>query len=256
VSVRGDGRREPAPSTLQYIRDPVIAGDYDYFNTNNKLFDFDTSLLDRLMPEPGSLVDLGCGTGRHVAHFARRGFEVTGLDLSEHMLTLASDRIKDQGLNVRFICRDIRDLSDLSDDSYDYVTCMFSTLGMVRGSETRRDIAEQVYRILRPGGRFFVHAHNRWHGWYQIDRIIWLVRSALAAVFTSDEMGDLWMESYRGIPNMYLHIFSVGEMRDLLGASGFKNVGITHLNEARDGELEGARFRDSRANGFIAVGTK
>ncbi len=251
-----DKRRCDPPSTSRYVQDRAIAEEYDDFNFNNRLFDFDTALLDRHMPEPGRLIDLGCGTGRHVVHFARRGFEVTGLELSEHMLAIASDKIEKEGLNAEFIHRDMRDLSDLPEEHYDYAACMFSTLGMVPGSRTRRGVVEQIHRILRPGGKFFVHAHNRWHRWYNIDRVIWLARNAAAAILTSDEIGDLWMESYRGIPNMYLHIFSVREMSCLLEVSEFGNIKIIHLNEARDGELEGAWFRDLRSNGFIAVGTK
>ena len=243
-------------STLRYVQDRAIAEEYDDFNFNNRLFDFDTALLDSFAPEPGRLIDLGCGTGRHVAHFAGRGFEVTGLDLSEYMLRIASDRIEKAGLRAEFIQRDMRDLADLPDGGYDYATCMFSTLGMVAGSAARRGIAEQVHRILKPGGRFFVHAHNRWHRWYCIDRVIWLVRNAASAAFTDDEIGDLWMESYRGIPNMYLHIFSVSEMRGLLEALGFRDVEIIHLNEARNGELTGSWFRHMRANGFIGIGMK
>ena len=182
-------------STLQYVRSRTIAEEYDHFNTNNKLFDFDTALLDRLMPEHGRLIDLGCGTGRHVAHFARRGFEVTGLDLSEHMLTIAADRIKRDGLRAEFMHRDMRDLSDMPHGNYDYATCMFSTLGMVPGSRSRRDIVNQVHRILTPGGKFFVHAHNRWHCWYHIDRVIWLVRDAVATFVTDDAAGDWLAES-------------------------------------------------------------
>lgn len=243
-------------STLRYVRDRAVAEEYDAFNFGNELFDFDTALLDRFMPKPGRLIDLGCGAGRHVLHFARRGFDVTGLDLSEHMLAIASEKIRQAGLTAEFIHCDMRDLSDLQDGRYDYATCMFSTLGMVRGSAVRRGIVEQVHRMLKPGGRFSVHAHNRWHRWYSIDGMAWLIHNAAASLFTSDEIGDLWMESYRGIPNMYLHIFSVREMRELLGDSGFTDVEIICLNEPRNAELRDGWFRGVRANGFIGIGMK
>jgi len=38
------------------------------------------------------ILDLGCGTGRHAIEFARRGFDVTGVDFSEAMLTRARER--------------------------------------------------------------------------------------------------------------------------------------------------------------------
>ena len=103
---------------------------------------------------------------------------------------------------------------------------------------------------------FFVHAHNRWHHWYRLDRILWLVQSIVVSLITPDEIGDLWMESYRGIPNMYLHIFSAREMTNLLEGCGFRDVRLVYINERRNAELDGAWFRRVRANGFIGSGTK
>nr|HMS57161.1 methyltransferase domain-containing protein [Fimbriimonadaceae bacterium] len=57
--------------------------------TKNTRFevDFLVELFDLL---PGShLLDMGCGTGRHAIEFAKRGFKVTGVDLSEGMLAVA-----------------------------------------------------------------------------------------------------------------------------------------------------------------------
>ena len=44
--------------------------------------------LDERFVDPGRLVDLGCGAGRHAIRFARRGFSVTAVDLSRPMLQM------------------------------------------------------------------------------------------------------------------------------------------------------------------------
>jgi ubiquinone/menaquinone biosynthesis C-methylase UbiE len=244
------------PSTLEYVRSRSIAHDYDGFNARNELFDFDTRFLDNFISGSGKLIDIGCGTGRHVVHFARRGFDVTGLDLSQDMLSIASEKVSASGLKATFVRRDMRDLSDFPDGKYDYATCMFSTLGMVPGRDARQKVANHIYRMLAPGGRFFLHGHNRLHRWYSPDRLGWLIMNMVFSALGRDELGDLHMDSYRGIPDMYLHIFTEGEMRNLLVKARFEDVYIVRLNERRNGELSGTWLRSTRANGFIAVGTK
>ena len=248
--------RDLYPSTLAYVHSRAIAEEYDTFNCRNELFDFDTTLLDRFITGTGKLIDLGCGTGRHVLHFLKNGLDVTGLDMSEYMLSIASEKVAAAGLNATFVRRDMRDLSDFPDNKYNYATCMFSTLGMVPGRDARTGVAAEVRRILAPDGMFFVHAHNRFHRWYSPDRLGWLVISALSSAFGRDDFGDLHMDTYRGIPDMYLHIFSEREMTDMLVKAGFRDVYIIHLNERRNGELEGEWMRGVRANGFIGIGTK
>ncbi len=61
----------------------------DYFR-GHPLFQTDARALDARFVEPGPLVDLGCGTGRHALRFARRGFPVVAVDLSHAMLRTAS----------------------------------------------------------------------------------------------------------------------------------------------------------------------
>ena len=43
------------------------------------------------------ILDLGCGTGRHAVEFAKRGFDVTGVDFSEAMLSRARERANAAG---------------------------------------------------------------------------------------------------------------------------------------------------------------
>jgi len=72
--------------------------------TKNTLAEVDF-LIEELGLKPGAkILDVGCGTGRHSIELARRGFDVTGIDLSEAMLAKA--RAKAVGLNVRFIQAD------------------------------------------------------------------------------------------------------------------------------------------------------
>ena len=62
----------------------------------------------RLFPLPrgASVLDVGCGTGRHTLELARRGYRVTGVDLSEGMLNVARAKAAVDGLDVHFVHAD------------------------------------------------------------------------------------------------------------------------------------------------------
>jgi SAM-dependent methyltransferase len=64
-------------------------------------------LLEELSLQPGgSILDVGCGTGRHSIELAKRGYAVTGIDLSSEMLARAADAAKAAGVNVDWIHAD------------------------------------------------------------------------------------------------------------------------------------------------------
>jgi len=68
--------------------------------TKNAIYDVDF-LVDELSLEPGgSILDIGCGTGRHSIELARRSYAVTGLDMSSEMLPIASNAARSAGVKV------------------------------------------------------------------------------------------------------------------------------------------------------------
>lgn len=83
------------------------APDYDdNVFTKNTVAEVDF-LLEELALEPGaSILDVGCGTGRHAVELAARGFAVTGLDLSSEMLAQARAAAKARGVEIEWIHSD------------------------------------------------------------------------------------------------------------------------------------------------------
>ena len=64
-------------------------------------------LVDELQLEIGkSILDIGCGVGRHSIPLARHGYHVTGIDLSSGMLSQAKATARAEGVNVTFIHAD------------------------------------------------------------------------------------------------------------------------------------------------------
>src|SRR5262245_33964379 len=83
-----------------YVQAPHIADDYDAYFAYNTLFDFDLAVLRRHFTQRGTLVDLGCGTGRLLLPFARDGFHCVGVDLSAHMLRVVRQKAAAGGVGV------------------------------------------------------------------------------------------------------------------------------------------------------------
>ncbi|NLE65513.1 MAG: methyltransferase domain-containing protein, partial [Elusimicrobia bacterium] len=57
------------------------------------------------------IIDIGCGTGRHAIELTRRGYRVTGVDLSEDQIRRAREKAQETGLTIDFQVQDARHLS-------------------------------------------------------------------------------------------------------------------------------------------------
>ncbi len=100
-----------------------------------------------------SILDVGCGTGRHAIELAKRGFAVTGLDLSSGMLARAASAARSAGVEVEWIHADATKFSLLR--RYDAAICLcegaFGLLGAGDDSiEQPLSILYNVSRSLKP----------------------------------------------------------------------------------------------------------
>ena len=77
-------------------------------------------LVESEIIPPGKALDIGCGEGFYSIYLASKGFEVLGIDLSEHAIKLAIQNGKQASANVRFKAIDIADLGGM-DESFNFV---------------------------------------------------------------------------------------------------------------------------------------
>lgn len=243
-------------SIKDYVESPAIAYSYDSHYEDTPLLEYDCRFLAQVLPGEGRLLDVGCGTGRHLLEMASRGLECTGMDLSEHMLTLSAAKVEREGLKAALVKADMREPLPFADSSFDNVICMFSTLGLVPGSAARASFLGEVNRILADGGTLVLHVHNRLHNLWSPWGRHWLAKTYIwNRLFTDLEVGDRIMEYYRGIEDMYLHVFSLRETKALLARAGFRVTRLGYLNDSRSGEIAGP-LASLRANGFLVAAAK
>ncbi|MEZ6068697.1 MAG: methyltransferase domain-containing protein [Pirellulales bacterium] len=241
-------------SLWEYTQSDHIAADYDEYFAQNSLFEFDEAVLRRHFTRPGRLIDLGCGTGRLLMGFAREGFATLAVDLSQRMLEIVGEKARREQLQIDRLKTNMVALDCLRDASADYCMCMFSTLGMIRGRDNRRRVLSHVRRILKPGGLFALHVHNRWYNLFEPQARVWLVGNLVLSHIKRDvEPGDKFFD-YRGIPNMYLHVFTKHELLSDLRASGLRVRELVSLDRHRHRPLPHAWLLGRlRANGWIVV---
>jgi SAM-dependent methyltransferase len=105
---------------------------------------------------PGARVlDVPCGNGRLALELARRGYRLTGVDISEDFLAAARRSAGDEGLAVEWRRSDMRDLPWR--EEFDGAFCGGSSFGYL-GDAGDLDYVRAVARTLKPGSRFSIDA--------------------------------------------------------------------------------------------------
>ncbi len=96
-------------------------------------------------PRATTLLDVGCGTGKHLESLCRC-YRVQGLDINPEMLAIAHARCPDVPLHEA-------SMVDFSlDTRFDVVACLFSSIGYVKTLENMRQTIASLARHLNPGG--------------------------------------------------------------------------------------------------------
>ena len=125
-----------------------LTSDVDYEAT----VAFYNAILKREGLHPRTAVDLACGTGSVTAILARQGLRVTGVDMSEEMLTMAWEKVMDMEDPPRFVCQKLQEL--WLPRGVDLAVCALDSLDYVTDPTDCQEAIRRVYKALNPGGIF------------------------------------------------------------------------------------------------------
>jgi 2-polyprenyl-3-methyl-5-hydroxy-6-metoxy-1,4-benzoquinol methylase len=106
-----------------------------------------------------SILDVGCGAGRHSLELARRGYQVVGLDLSPVQLKQAQTAAREEHLAVEFINQDARALNFYDRFQVALLMCE-GAFSLMETDEMDWLILRNIARALQPGGRFILTVPN------------------------------------------------------------------------------------------------
>ena len=105
------------------------------------------------------ILDLACGFGRHSLELARRGFSVTGVDITSAYIRFAKEKSQEEGLCANFLCCDIRELQ--FDQEFDVVLNMADgAIGYLENDTENQKIFSSVSEALKHGGKHFMDIMN------------------------------------------------------------------------------------------------
>ncbi|MCX8160757.1 MAG: class I SAM-dependent methyltransferase [Candidatus Saccharicenans sp.] len=134
----------------KYDQEPYTRGTAGECDSIEKEINFDKSL---------KILDVGCGTGRHAIELARRGYSVTGIDLSESMLRRAREKARKDNVQVNFIQGDARALPFEGEFDLAIMLCE-GGFSLMETDEMNFEILRSVTRALKPRRKFIFTALN------------------------------------------------------------------------------------------------
>jgi cyclopropane fatty-acyl-phospholipid synthase-like methyltransferase len=141
-----------------------------------------------------ALLDLACGRGRHSFQLAKRGFKVTGVDLSERAIAVARSRVAaSQPNNPEFRTGDMRQALHTR---FNVVVNLFTSFGYFEHDSENRRVIENVGLMLQPGGWFvqdylnpeWVRSNLRHEENGHIDHIEYQIRRSIQNGFVKKTM--------------------------------------------------------------------
>lgn len=110
------------------------------------------------LPHGARILDLGCGPGRHSVTFASEGFDVTGFDLSNRLLTAARTEMARAGVKMSLVRGDIRSLPFKS--GFDLVLSIFTSWGYFHDDEENFSALTEAFSLRKSGGQFVLDVMN------------------------------------------------------------------------------------------------
>jgi SAM-dependent methyltransferase len=180
----------------------------------------------RLLAGRRTVVDAGCGTGRHAAFLAERGFDVTGIDTSEAMIEVARSRTDKATFEVADL------LSWRPSAPLDGALCRGVFNEMTQDVDRQRGL-ESLWQMLRPGGLLILSVREIEKARVRYGREPVVTRSGGGAYFRSEArfLGDIVVvdetissADARADYRFEMKPWSLSEVDERAAAAGFTRV--------------------------------
>jgi SAM-dependent methyltransferase len=138
------------------IYDNFYADIYDYLVFNNIKNEYELGeIVNKTTPTNQSrILDIGCGTGHHVASLASKGINILGIDISPSMIQKAKENYP----NYNFKVADALNIEQFTSNSFSHIMCMYFTIYYI---ENRNKFFQNCMKWLMPGGYLIIHLVDR-----------------------------------------------------------------------------------------------
>ncbi|MCU0405393.1 MAG: methyltransferase domain-containing protein [Ignavibacteriaceae bacterium] len=143
----------------------------DWFNSENylrvyshrnqeeaeRLVDLIAKILN--LPANSSVLDMACGAGRHAITFAKMGYKVTAVDLSNLLISEAKKNAEQGGVELDFVLSDILEFE--TNKKFDLTVNLFTSIGYFDNDEENYAVIKKAYDLLKSGGYFVLDYFNK-----------------------------------------------------------------------------------------------
>jgi 2-polyprenyl-3-methyl-5-hydroxy-6-metoxy-1,4-benzoquinol methylase len=208
-----------------------------------------------LGPLGPKVLDLCCGFGRISAELARRGFSVTGVDITESYLQTAKEEAEHEKLDIEYVKADAREF--IRPDFFDLAVNLYISFGYFEKYEDDLLMARNVYESLKKGGSFIIETLGKEIAVRDFVEREWFERAGFM-VITEYEALDSWtflknrwilVKDGQKTERIFVQrLYSASELRSLMLEAGFSKVEIF-------GDWDESLY-DRRAAKLIVVGRK
>ena len=231
--------------TISYDR---LTNDVDY----SAVVDFYGEILRKEGLHPRTAVDLACGTGSVSVLLAKQGMSVTGVDMSEEMLTVACEKAWELENPPLFVCQKLQALR--LPRGVDLAVCALDSLDYITDPADCQKAIRRVYRALNPGGVFIFDVNTpeklrAMDGQVFLDEdddvfCVWRGEFDEQTNICSYGMdlfqrrGQVWQRSFEEHQE---YAYSIQQLTDYLKQAGFTSIGVYG-----DRRMEAPNERDQR----------
>ena len=125
-----------------------LTNDVDYDAT----VEFYYEILGREGLSPRTAVDLACGTGTVALRLAKKGLQVTAVDMPWEMLTVAQQKAAEAGIYPQFVCQQLQQLK--LPRGVDLAVCALDSMDYILNPNDCQTAIRRIYKALNPGGCF------------------------------------------------------------------------------------------------------
>lgn len=186
--------------------------------------------LKEHLPKNGSVLDAGGGPGRYSIELAKRGFDMTLLDLVPANLELAQEKIKEAGVEekIKEVTEgSITDLSIFTEGTFDAVLCLGGPLSHVHPEEERKKAISELVRVAKKDAPIFVSVMGKFG-------VLTNLFNWIDEVKDTEHLKKFYLEGddYRWCGDGYSHYFELKELVSLFEdmADVIENVGLEGLS--------------------------
>ncbi len=128
----------------------------DAFREKNESLEFSYNLHEYPSFSGKKVLDIGCGNGYVLSHYAKNGAFVTGIDITQTAVDITKSRFRSLGLSGDIFVANAEELP-FEDNTFDCVCSM----GVLHHTPNTQKAINEAYRVLRGGGRLIMMFYHK-----------------------------------------------------------------------------------------------